>query len=176
MDHIPLPANERQVRPLTKLKPELQPYCWQEAVKANGGKVPSGRQVKDIVERIMERTKIQNPYRKGEVCLIIPKDNPDLKGKAGCWCLVKDVHEFSCTVTAWDGEYMLRVDHLKSLNYLDTECNSVQLLHDRIASILVCGDLEQAAVSALKQLGQIRRHYLTDLEETFLTAMEQKYA
>lgn len=76
--------------------------------------------------------------------------SPDLKGKAGCWCLVKDVHEFSCTVTAWDGEYTLRVDHLKSLNYLDTECNFVQLLHERITSILVCGDLEQAALLALK--------------------------
>ncbi|BAZ18386.1 hypothetical protein NIES4071_102710 (plasmid) [Calothrix sp. NIES-4071] len=36
-------------------------------------------------------------------------------------------------------------------------------------------DLEQAAWSALKQLGEIRRAYLTDLEETFLSAMEKKY-
>ena len=42
-----LPTSERQVRPLTKLKPESQRQVWQEAVDAAGGKVPSGRLVKD---------------------------------------------------------------------------------------------------------------------------------
>ncbi|MBW4600508.1 MAG: hypothetical protein KME29_13150 [Calothrix sp. FI2-JRJ7] len=174
MDHI-LPTNERQVRALSRLEPNSQRACWEEAVKANGGKVPPGRLVKDIVEKIMEKARVPNPYSKGEVCQIIPKDNPDLKGKAGCWCLVKEVHEFSCTVIAWDGEYTLRVDHLKSLNYLDTECNSMQLLQNRIASIRSYGDLEQTAIVLLKQLGQIGRHYLTELEEIFLSAMERKY-
>ncbi|BDA71511.1 hypothetical protein CAL7716_056770 [Calothrix sp. PCC 7716] len=170
-----LPTNERQVRELTKLEPDIRGICWEQAVKANGGKVPSGRLVKDIVERIMEKERVPNPYSKGEVCQIIAKDNPDLKGKAGCWCLVKDVYEFSCTVIAWDGEYTLRVDHLKSLNYLDTECNAMQLLHKRISTIRSYGELEHAAIVALKQLGQIGRHYLTELEEIFLSAMERKY-
>jgi hypothetical protein len=175
-DHISvLPTNECQVRALSRLEPESQRACWEQAVKANGGKVPSGRLVKDIVERIMEKTRVPNPYSKGEVCQIIPKDNSELKGKAGCWCLVKEVYEFSCTVIAWDGEYTLRIDHLKSLNYLDTECNAMQLLHKRISSIRSYGDLEQAAIVNLKQLGQIGRHYLTELEEIFLSAMERKY-
>ncbi|WP_208766581.1 hypothetical protein [Nostoc flagelliforme] len=51
----------------------------------------------------MERTKAPNPYRVGEVCLLIAKDNPDLRGKGGCWGIVNHVGKFSCTVTMWDG-------------------------------------------------------------------------
>jgi hypothetical protein len=43
-----LPTSENQVRPLTQLEPEQQREVWLEAVKANGGKIPSGRVVKDI--------------------------------------------------------------------------------------------------------------------------------
>ncbi len=38
-----LPTNERQVRPLTKLKPDEQRQVWSEAVVSNGDRVPSGR-------------------------------------------------------------------------------------------------------------------------------------
>lgn len=124
----------------------------------------------------MERTKIPNPFRVGEVCQIIPKDNPELRGKAECWCFLKEVHEFCCTVIAWDGEYTVRIDHLKSLNFLEHGCNFIQLLHNRVASVRLSGrDLEEAATGFLKQLGQIRCHYLTDLEEAILSLIEQKY-
>ncbi|WP_190916162.1 hypothetical protein [Nostoc sp. FACHB-892] len=36
---------------------------------------------KDLVQPIMERTKAPNPYRVEEVCQIIVKDNPELRGK-----------------------------------------------------------------------------------------------
>lgn len=95
------------------------------AVICAGGKVPSGHLVADILQRVMERTKIPNPFRVGEVCQIIPKDNPELRGKAECWCFLKEVHEFCCTVIAWDGEYTVRIDHLKSLNFLEHGCNFI---------------------------------------------------
>ena len=47
-----LPTSERQVRPLTKLEPSQQREVWQQAVTSAGGKVPSGRIVKDIVQRM----------------------------------------------------------------------------------------------------------------------------
>ncbi len=94
------PTKEGQVRPLTQLEPDQQRQVWQQAVQASGGKIPSGRVVKDIVQRIMEKTKVPNPFRVGEVCQIIPKDNPELRGKGGCWCIVNHVGEFSCTVMA----------------------------------------------------------------------------
>ena len=42
-----LPNNERQVRPLASLEPEVQREAWQKAVEEAGGKVPSGRVVKN---------------------------------------------------------------------------------------------------------------------------------
>jgi hypothetical protein len=65
-----LPTNERQVRPLTKLEPQEQQEAWLRAVELAGGKVPTGRIVKDVVQRIMERTQVPNTYQVGEVCQI----------------------------------------------------------------------------------------------------------
>ncbi len=130
-----LPTAEGQVRPLTKLEPQQQQEVWQAAVEEAGGKVPPARIVKDAVQRIMERTRIPNTYQIGEVCQILVKDNPDLRGKGGCWCIVSQVNEFSCTVRTWDGEYTVGLQHLKSFNYLPVECQQMQLLCDRIARI-----------------------------------------
>ena len=49
-----LPTSERQIRPLAKLEPDRQREVWQQAVTEAGGKVPSGRIVKDIVERMQQ--------------------------------------------------------------------------------------------------------------------------
>ncbi|BAY29294.1 hypothetical protein NIES2107_11350 [Nostoc carneum NIES-2107] len=62
-----LPTNERQVRSLTKLEPEQQQEVWQQAVQKAGGKVPTGKIVKDIVQRIMERTQVPNTYQLGSL-------------------------------------------------------------------------------------------------------------
>lgn len=170
-----LPTSERQVRPLITLEPQQQQEVWQAAVKEAGGKVPSGRIVKDVVQRIMERTKVPNTYRVGEVCQILPKDNPDLRGKGGCWCIVTHVGEYSCTVEAWDGEYTVRVDHLKPLNYSDSECQQMQLLCDRIWRLRENCQLEAPAQAVLKCLGELRRPHLTAFEEEILSFIEQKY-
>jgi len=117
-----LPTSERQVRPLVPLEAESQCSCWQKAVEFAGGKVPTGRIVKDVVQRIMERTQVPNTYQIGEVCQILAKDNPEFRGKGGCWGIVSAVNEFSCTVRMWDGEYTVGLQHLKSFNYLPQEC------------------------------------------------------
>ncbi|MGK7892499.1 MAG: hypothetical protein AB4372_02305 [Xenococcus sp. (in: cyanobacteria)] len=50
---IPLPTNERQLRYLAKakLEPAQQVEVWQKAVEKAGGKIPSGRIVKSIVQQ-----------------------------------------------------------------------------------------------------------------------------
>ncbi|MFN6559477.1 MAG: hypothetical protein RMY28_006670 [Nostoc sp. ChiSLP01] len=58
------------------------------------------RIVKDVVQRIMKRTKAPNPYCVGEVCQILAFDNPDLRGKGGCWGIVARVNDFSGTAKA----------------------------------------------------------------------------
>ncbi len=75
-----------------------------------GGKTPLGKIVKGIVDKIRERTKVPNPYHLGEVCILQPKDNPELKGKKGCWGIVTHISEYSCTVETWDGEYTALVN------------------------------------------------------------------
>ena len=58
---IPMPTNERQLRFLAKaeLEPSVQADVWQQAVEQAGNKIPSGRIVKDVVDRIRERTIIK---------------------------------------------------------------------------------------------------------------------
>ncbi|MBW4458254.1 MAG: hypothetical protein KME55_39855 [Nostoc indistinguendum CM1-VF10] len=170
-----LPNNERLVRPLASLEPEVQREAWQKAVEEAGGKVPSGRIVKNVVQRIMERTRVPNTYQLGEVCQILAKDNPELRGKGGCWCIVSHVGEFSCTVTMWDREYTVRIDHLKPLNYLESECQQMQLLCDRISRLQENENLEEAARAVLKHLGELKRPYLTAVEEKLLGLIEQEY-
>ncbi|MFN6560482.1 MAG: hypothetical protein RMY28_011810 [Nostoc sp. ChiSLP01] len=136
-----LPTSERQVRLLTKLEPQQQVKVWQRAVQEAGGKVPSARIVTDVVQTIMERTRVPNTYQIGEVCQILTKDNPDLRGKGGCWCIVVAVHDFSCTVRLWDGECSVGVQHLKSYEYLPQECEQMQSLCDRISRVFLCTTL-----------------------------------
>jgi hypothetical protein len=62
-----LPTSEYQVRPLVKLEPDRQWEAWQEAVEEAGGKVPSGRIVKDIVERM---TADEQPTRAHHLSLV----------------------------------------------------------------------------------------------------------
>ena len=152
------------MRSLTQLEPEQQLEVCQQAVEEAGGKVPSGRVVKHIVQRIRERTKVPNPYRLGEVCQIVVKDNPDLRGKGGCWCIVTQLGDYSCTVTAWDGVYTLKLEHLKPLEYSGMDCeqmNSV-CVHEvtpseyRLTKLRNSGKLEEAAMSVLQHIAEVK--------------------
>jgi hypothetical protein len=170
--HI-LPTNEWQVRPLTKLDSDIQPEAWEQAVDSANGKVPSHRIVKDVVQRIMERTKIPNTYQLGEVCQILAKDNPELRGKGGCWAIVSAVNDFSCNVRMWDGEYTAGLQHLKSFNYLPQECEQMQMICDRISRVY-SDSLEETVKSLLQLLGKVNRPYLTAVEEKLLRVLESE--
>jgi hypothetical protein len=169
-----LPINEYQLRPLIALEPEVQREAWQQAVEAAGGKVPSGRVVKDVVQRIIERTKVPNTYQIGEVCQILAKDNPELRGKGGCWAIVSTANDFSCSVRMWDGEYGVGLQHLKSFNYLPQECQQMQVICDRIGRVYSSG-LEETVKSLLQSLGKLNRPYLTAVEEKLLSVLESEY-
>ncbi|MBE9107365.1 hypothetical protein IQ229_21265 [Nostoc cf. edaphicum LEGE 07299] len=166
-----LPTAEGQVRPITKLEPHEQQEAWLRAVEVAGGKVPTGRIVKDVVQRIMERTQVPNTYQLEEVCQIVVKDNPELRGKGSCWGIVSQVNEFSCTVKIWDGEYAVGLQHLKSYNYLPAECQQMQVICDRINRVY-WGGLEESVQRFLESLGKLNRAYLTDLEEKVLSLLE----
>ena len=174
MDHI-LPTNERQVRPMTKLEPHQQQEVWVKAVEQAGGKVPPARIVKNVVQQIMERTQVPNTYQLGEVCQILAKDNPELRGKGGCWGIVNHVGEFSCTVKTWDSEYTVGLQHLKSFNYLPAEREQMRVICDRIARIY-SDSLEETARGLLQLLGKLNRPWLTAVEEKLLSVLESEYS
>ncbi|MEH1992117.1 hypothetical protein [Nostoc sp.] len=169
-----LPTAEGQVRPMTKLEPQEQHEAWLRAVELAGGKVPTGRIVKDVVQRIMERTQVPNTYQIGEVCQILIKDNPELRGKGGWWAIVSVVNNFSCSVKMWDGEYTVGLQHLKSYNYLPAECEQMQEICDRINRVYSSA-LEESVQKFLEMLGKLNRAYLTAVEEKLLSLIEREY-
>ena len=174
---IPLPTIGRQLRSIAKAKldPEVEAQAWVEAVDEAGGKIPSGRIVKDVVQRIREKTPVPNPYQVGEVCQILARDNPDLKGKGGCWCIVSQVHQWGCTVSTWDAEYQVRLEHLKSLDYSQEERQQMEELGVRMTLLHETGRLDEAALWVLQGLGKLTRPYLIPLEEKLLRVLESEY-
>ncbi len=166
-----LPTNERQVRPLSKLNPDEQAEAWNEAVSQVGGKVPPARVVKNIVDQIRLGNPVPNPWRKGEVAMIMVKDNPDLRGKGGCWCVITTVHDFSCTVRLWDGNYQVKPENLKELTYSNEQQEEVRKLCDRLSK-LYDPEMEETAKAVLASLGRIDRPWLTEFEEGLLQFLE----
>ncbi|MGL4881121.1 MAG: hypothetical protein ACRC8K_08640 [Waterburya sp.] len=172
--HI-LPTKEGQVQPLSQLEREEQPLAWETAVEEAGGKVPTGRIVKNVVQRIKDKTSAPVPFRVGEVCQIMAKDHPELRGKSGFWCIVSEVYEFSCLVSTWNNEYLLRPENLQSLGYSTDECKQMESIGVRMTLLHQTGKLDEAALWVLNGLAKLKTPYLTLLEEKLLTLLELEY-
>ncbi|MGF1939456.1 MAG: hypothetical protein RM347_034810 [Nostoc sp. ChiQUE02] len=174
---IPMPTNERQLRFLAKaeLEPDVQADVWQQAVEQAGNKIPSGRIVKDVVDRIHESTKVPNPYHIGEICILLPKDNPDLRGKAGYWGVVSHVGEYSCTVQAWDGDHTVKIEHLKLLELLDEDCQFMQQLCVRLRQLHQVASRDSSVDWLLQGLGKQAKPYLSSLQAKLLATVEREY-
>ena len=127
-----------------------------------------------IFDKIRERTKIPVPYSKGEICKIIIKDNPDLKGKGGHWCIVGDVYEFSCQVLTWDGEFIMKPENLKSLDMLEDDSAAMQELCSRLRRLNSIEKIDDIERSILQAMGK-RTKPLTPVQEEVLTLIEKAY-
>jgi hypothetical protein len=167
-----LPTNERQVRPLTTLELEEQCQVWSEAVEESGGKVPSGRVVKGIVERIKERhtTPSAIPYQVGDVFLVCAQSG-EFRKYNGCWAIARAVNNFTVEVEVYDALVTMKPDNLELINS-PQECRQVQSLGERIQRLRQC-ELDRTAYPILAILG--RYTYLTPLEEGLLGYLEQWY-
>ena len=173
---IPLPTNEHQLRYIAKarLKPAQQWSVWQQAVELAEGKVPSGRIVNQVVRQIKEKS-IPISYRQGEVCRLVAKNNPELRGKGGSWCIVTEVYEFSCKINTWNGEYIVRPEYLKSLNYSEIECKQMEDIGVRMSRLHEKCGLDTAALWILNGLAKLDKPYLDALEEKLLALLEEVY-
>ncbi|WP_052672415.1 hypothetical protein [Aliterella atlantica] len=169
--HI-LPTNEYQVRPLTKLEPAQQIMIWQQAVESAGGKAPSGRIVKSIVEQLKER-----PLRYAtEFCAVGDVFTlTQLEGEErryNCYpCVAVDLNEFTVKVDVCNTTIAVKPENLKSVDSPDV-VHQFPIVLRRIRRLWQC-ELDRGATSVLEALS--KQTYLTDLEEKLLTFLEREY-
>ncbi len=174
---FPMPTSERQLRDIAKAQLEAAEVVqvWLEAVEASDGKIPSSVVVKDIVQRIKEKNPIPNPYRVGEVGTIIVKGNLTLRGKSGCWAIVKEVKSMGCIVSTWSGEIYVKIENLKLIDYSPDQREQMQKINARLSKLALSEINEETVRGFLEKIGQIKRSYLTELEEEMLCAIEKRY-
>ncbi len=169
-----LPSSEWQIRALNTLKPEEQGKAWLKAVESADGKAPSGAKVKSIVEQIKERVKSPNPFEVGEISRIVAGNTPELKGKAGQWVVIQAIHEFSCSVNIYQGEFVIDIDNLIKKDYVEGDRLFLSHLCDRLHMLYLKG-IDDAGIAFIDRIAKFRRSYLTDLEEQMLQFIEQFY-
>ena len=168
-----LPTSERQVRDLASLSPVKQAEVWMKAVEEAGNKVPSTRIVKNVIQSSHLRIQAPNTYRVGDVCQILVKENPDLRGRGGEWCVVVEVFNFSCLVKAWDGELQVHVQNLKDLEYSIQQRKKVRSLCDRLNKLSKFYK-EKTVRALLKQFGKSTSPYLLPGSEDVLSFLEMR--
>lgn len=167
-----LPNSERQVRPLTKLEPTQQVLAWQQAVESAGGKAPSGRIVKSIVEQLKEK-----PLRYatdfcavGDVFTLTQLEGEERRYNC-CPCVAVDLNEFTVKVDVCNATIAVKPENLKSIDSPEVIQQFPTILR-RIKRLWQC-ELDRGAISVLEALG--KQTYLTYLEEKLLTFLEREY-
>ena len=123
-----LPTSEFQVRSLAKLKPEEQVEIWQQAIKTNNGKMPTGKQILNLVneQKAMKKaSKIEDKLERfqcGDVVRITAKYNVDLKNFHNFWGTIYSLEEFSYTVLTYKTTISgVRRDDLMAVKQADRE-------------------------------------------------------
>ncbi len=168
-----LPTSERQVRPLTKLTPDEQRIVWEEAVEEVGGKVPSGRVVKSIVERLFERgtTPPPIPFQEGDVVLIRGMGNPELRKFDGRWAVALAINEYSVTLALDAKDVPVKPQFLEPID--PKYWAEIKAVHERISRLQLSSDLDPAEDAVLEVL--LRRTSFTSKQMVLLKFLEQQY-
>lgn len=169
-----LPTSERQVRDLINLEPDEQRQIWQQAVVESGGKVPSGRIVKGIVERLKEKPRFQTASdfcSLGDAFILIRLEGEERKYN-GCWAIALDINNFTVGVDVHDATMLVKPENLKPIDDPDVRRQLPQILN-RIRRLRDCGLLDRCAYTVLESLG--RQTYLTSVEEGLLQWLESHY-
>lgn len=172
-EHLRLPTNERQVRPLTKLEPDEQRSCWEEAVEAAGGKVPSGRIVKDIVERIKERdaTPPPIPFQERDVVLIRGLGNSELRKYDGRWAIALSINEYTVTLAVDGKDVAVKPLFLEEVD--PKYWAEIKAVNERITRLQLDYKLDAAEDAVLEVLR--RRTSFTSKQMMMLEWMENSY-
>lgn len=168
-----LPTNEYQCRELSKLPLPKQPTAWNCAVDENDGKVPSGRIVKGVVERLKEKPL----YQAKDFCFvgdvfILSRLEGDERKYNGYPCVAVELKHFTINVDVYDATLAVKPENLKKIDSPDV-CRQLPAIINRIKRVRSTGQLDRGANSLLKHLGQ--QMYLTEVEEGLLQWLENHY-
>lgn len=171
--HLPLPTSESQVRSMKDLTPPQRQEVWQLGVVESGGKVPTAKTVKGIVERLKERDTTPAPiaYKPGDVFLISAKSG-ELKKYAGCWAIATQINEYTVGVQVHNGSLVVKPETLEPLDSL-AECQEVRAIQERISRLRQCESLDQCANAVLLNLG--RQTHMSEVAEALLSCLENYY-
>ncbi len=168
-----LPTSERQVRPLTTLEPDEQREVWQQAVVVAGGKLPSGRIVKGIVERLKEKplVKASDLCQVGQVFTLAGLVEKERKYNC-CWAITIAVRDFTVEVDVHDATLTVKPENLQPIDDPQARRQLPQILK-RIKRLRNNGLLDRGAYHVLEGLGQ--QTYLSEVEEKLLSCLEAHY-
>lgn len=168
-----LPTNLEQVRHMTSLQPEEQRTVWQQAIDLADGKVPTGKIVKGIVERLKEKPL----YQAKDFCFvgdvfILTRLCDEERKYNGYPCVAVELKHFTIDVDVYDATLAVKPENLKKIDSPDV-CRQLPAIINRIKRVRSAGQLDRGANSLLKHLGQ--QMYLTEVEEGLLQWLENHY-
>ncbi|MCP6762129.1 MAG: hypothetical protein NHB32_26040 [Fischerella sp. CENA71] len=171
----PMPTNERQLRDLAKakLEPKLQAVTWLQGVEEAGGKVPSGRIIKGIVEQLKQKPLLlaSDFCQIGDVFTLTRLEGTERKYN-GCWAIAVVLKEFTVEVDVHDTTLNVKPENLNKIDSPQVHRQLPQI-KKRIKRLRDCGILDRCAYTVLESLG--RQTYLTPVEEGLLEWLEKYY-
>lgn len=168
-----LPTSERQVRPLTTLEADEQREVWQQAVEQAGGKIPSGRIVQGIVERLKERDAAPPPipFQEGDVVLIRGLGSSELRKYDGQWAITLRINEYTLTLALDRKDVPVKPQFLEPVD--PKYWAEIKAVNERITRLQHECDLEPMDDVALEFLR--RRTCFTQRQMLLLERIEQEY-
>jgi len=173
---IPMPTTERQLRDIAKagIEPEAQVDAWVRSVDEAGGKVPSSRVVKGIVEQLKEKPlgNAQGFCQVGDVFTLVRLEGKEKKYN-GCWAIAVEPRDFTVIVDVHDATLTVKPENLNKIDSPEAHRQLPQILQ-RIKRVReVPGFRDRVAYTMLEHMG--KQTYLTPLEEKILQVIEQEY-
>lgn len=174
MERQILPTKLEQVRPLTKLQPEEQRACWQKAVDLADGKVPTGKIVKAIVERLLEKP----PLYASQYCSVgeifrLQRLTDEQQKYNGWWGVALEVeNRFTVKCQVYDTTLEIRHENIKRVDMTTEELQKRQEIIERVSRLARC-NLDPVVWAMLEVLN--RQAYYTDVQMKFLETAEQLY-
>ena len=113
------------------------------------------------------------PFSVGEVVRIVPKDQPDLRGKGGCWAIITQVHDFSCDLELWNGRVnAIAAEYLVSLELSPVLCEQMKVLCTRISRIREVATEPMVFVN-LQFLARLKTPELNLIQQQLLEYLEK---